>query len=839
MPESYDSHPQQAPAWREDAAHGSVRAAGIVAECARLLALAPHTTVEAPLQRLCGLLGQALQADHVIVHWDGAGLPGFPEAAIEWHLHPPLQAAERSTPPAYQQTRDWQRLLDTLSPGLWRRPSGHSVVGHAPAPGGTVEELMGERRVRALMLLPLVSGGRPLGLLAMEQGAERADWDQALARGLMPIGTLIAGFAMQAALTRERRGEVARQQELIALAGLAELTWWPGSDRLQWSEPVTHMLGLPKSGQGRLQALEGLVQVPEAGRLAAAFRDTAAGPVGEQGELLVQVRDPGGGNPGPRWHRLRLRRVAGGADDRVVAVLQEATEEVAASDAQRLGRYALEHVAANAGITFYAARLEGGALVPDYVSASTEDLLGQRVRDLPVQQRLSSLTHPADLSVIRDRETRLEQEGRFSAIYRLRTAQGDYRWVYEGVQRVDADRGVACRAVGMFWDVTRRQQLEQAIADTERRYKAIVDDAPAFICRYTTDFRIVFQNTAFFQAFIEPLEGGGEAITWLDLLPRAERSDIGDRLGRLTPLSPIISYELKMEVPGRGVRWVTWSERGFFSDDGDLLEVQAVGHDNTEVKSAQEKLIHAAKMATVGEMATGVAHEINQPLNVIKMASFNARRNLTKGEEGLAQVGKKLDRIIGQVERAAAIIQQMRVFGRKSAPKARPFSVVTAIEDALVLIKEQFTGNGLEVAFENQAQGTCQVLGNQDQLVQVLLNLMINSRDAIREQIRRSGKGEQLHGEWIRLKLESAVDGGGRHILRIRVQDSGPGISEAAMEHLFDPFFTTKEVGEGTGLGLSVSFGIVKSMGGVISARNTDAGAEFSVELPAVEQRAL
>ncbi|WP_421620914.1 sensor histidine kinase [Alkalilimnicola ehrlichii] len=219
------------------------------------------------------------------------------------------------------------------------------------------------------------------------------------------------------------------------------------------------------------------------------------------------------------------------------------------------------------------------------------------------------------------------------------------------------------------------------------------------------------------------------------------------------------------------------------------------------------------------------------------MASFNARRNLAKGEPGLEQVGKKLDRIIGQVERAAAIIQQMRIFGRKSDPEARLFSVVDAVEDALVLIREQFTGNGLEIGFENRAQGHCQVLGNQDQLVQVLLNLMINSRDAIRDQVREQRGSDHLGGEWIKLIVESMVPEGGGEMVRIRVRDSGPGIREEALAHLFDPFFTTKEVGEGTGLGLSVSFGIVKSMGGVISARNTDAGAEFTVDLPAAEKR--
>ncbi|ABI57494.1 PAS/PAC sensor signal transduction histidine kinase [Alkalilimnicola ehrlichii MLHE-1] len=834
MPESYDSHPHQASAWREDYAHGSVRASAIVSECAHLLSLAPPATGAGPLRRLAGVLGQALQADHVVIHLDQGEISGFPESAVHWHLHPPLQSSERLTPRAYEQTRDWQRMLDTLSPGVWLRQPDRSGIDQAVPLPKTVEGVMAERRVRSLLLFPLVSGGRPLGMLAVEQAGIREDWDDSLARGLMPVGCLVAGYIAQVGLVQERRGEAERYQGLITLGGLGQLVWWPGPDRLQWFGPATRVLGLPPSGQGHLAQLERAGALPDAAPVVSGFRDAAAGAVGLESEVRVAVSDPRGTGQGRRWYQLRFRRESGSQEDRVLAVLYEITGEVEAREAHRVSAYALESVAEKAGITFYSARLEGHRLLPDYVSSSSEGLLGQAVRNLPAQERLSSLTHPADLAIIKERVKQLQREGQFSAIYRLRTADGGYRWVYEGVQSAGGGN-----VVGMFWDVTRRQQLEQAIADSERRYKAIVDDAPAFICRYTTDFRIVFHNTAFFESFIEPLQGEQDGVTWLDLLPEEERVGIGDRLGQLTPLSPIISYELRMQVPGRGVRWVTWSERGFFSDDGDLLEVQAVGHDNTEIKSAQEKLIHAAKMATVGEMATGVAHEINQPLNVIKMASFNARRNLAKGEAGLEQVGKKLDRIIGQVERAAAIIQQMRVFGRKSDPEARLFSVVAAIEDALVLIQEQFTGNGLQVTFEDRARGACQVLGNQDQLVQVLLNLMINSRDAIRERAREQGNAEYLQGEWITLKLESIDDDGGREMLRIRVQDSGPGISDAALGHLFDPFFTTKEVGEGTGLGLSVSFGIVKSMGGVISARNTDAGAEFTVDLPAVEERTL
>jgi PAS domain S-box-containing protein len=270
-----------------------------------------------------------------------------------------------------------------------------------------------------------------------------------------------------------------------------------------------------------------------------------------------------------------------------------------------------------------------------------------------------------------------------------------------------------------------------------------------------------------------------------------------------------------------------------FDQDGLLVAVGSSSVDMTEqvetqqklsvaleeIKTTQSEIIQASKLATLGEMATSVAHELNQPLNVIRMAAANARRKISKGTADPEYLNDKLVRIEDQTARAAAIIDHMRMFGRNAKEESEPVDPRKMVTNALGLVGEQLRLAGIEIVTE-LPQDCSLISGHPILIEQVLLNLLTNARDAMAE---RDGESK--------ITLRVFEDDEGVHITS---EDTGGGIPEDVLGRIFEPFYTTKEIGKGTGLGLSVSYGIIRDMNGTIVADNTDDGARFTINFPIV-----
>jgi len=259
---------------------------------------------------------------------------------------------------------------------------------------------------------------------------------------------------------------------------------------------------------------------------------------------------------------------------------------------------------------------------------------------------------------------------------------------------------------------------------------------------------------------------------------------------------------------------------GEVTRDGNGEPVSMIGTvmDITEAKNMQDQLIQSSKMATLGEMATGVAHELTQPLNVIRMAVSNIQRKSKNNKAEPKYLSGKLEKIDDQIERASAIIDHMRIFGRKSDASPVLLDPKKVVQSTLGLIGEQLRLANIEVVRE--ALDHCHpILGHQVQIEQVLLNLIGNARDSL--QSKKDGD-----------KRISITVGENDASVFIAIEDTGSGIAEDDLSRVFEPFFTSKEIGKGTGLGLSISYGIINDMGGTITAANTDDGARFVVTLP-------
>ena len=236
-----------------------------------------------------------------------------------------------------------------------------------------------------------------------------------------------------------------------------------------------------------------------------------------------------------------------------------------------------------------------------------------------------------------------------------------------------------------------------------------------------------------------------------------------------------------------------------------------------ELKLTQAQLIRAEKLSAVGELASGVAHEINNPLTTILGQSHLL---LASGDikEGARD---RLNIIAEETSRAARIVQNLLMFARHYTPERRPCSLADQVRRVLELKAYQLRQDDVEIRTEFTPCPP--VYADENQIQQVLLNLVQNAHQAMARQA-------PPHILTVRV---GPVDGGGR----IEVLDTGPGIPPDVLPKIFDPFFTTKPPGEGTGLGLSVSYGIVGQHGGRLYAENRpEGGATFVVELPAGEQ---
>jgi len=257
--------------------------------------------------------------------------------------------------------------------------------------------------------------------------------------------------------------------------------------------------------------------------------------------------------------------------------------------------------------------------------------------------------------------------------------------------------------------------------------------------------------------------------------------------------------------------------------------VIATTSDVTERVKAEEQLIQAGKMATLGEMSAGVAHELNQPLSVIKTAASFLKKKIDREQPVRPDILQTLvEEMDKQVDRASNIITHLRQFGRKTDIRKVEVQLNDCIRGTFTVLGRQLEVHGIKVELELD-DSIPLIKGDRNRLEQVFLNLIMNARDALDEK-EANAAGDPVEKV---LRIRSYLEG---NAVVATVTDSGVGMSEAVREKVFEPFYTTKPVGKGTGLGLSISFGIVRDYDGTIEVESKQGrGTTFRLSFPAAE----
>lgn len=655
-------------------------------------------------------------------------------------------------------------------------------------------------------------GGASLFLVPYRQGLEAEAW--MLCAGAHQVPAVDMAMALVRSLTepllvRHRRQQLQHQaHHLDDLQQQLGAGWWewPAHGDLQLDPALAAALGF----DNRVGQAQWLARLHPADREPAqlALDQARDGQALSLGVRLLD-RDP---LAAPRWFHW----VGQGRGGQLRGFLLDISALKAQEQQAGAARARLENLIARSPAVIYVQRYAEGALHSDFYSASLAPLLGWEA-DGELARQPGLAVHPDDRPLWLERTRSLLRDGLVRCRYRLRDHLGGYHWMLDEARLLRDDLGQPLEVVGLWLDVSEATEAAERMRQSEERYRVLVEDSPAMICRYRPDLTVLFGNRPladYLGCTPEQLQGA-DLGQWLSA---DQREGFLQRLRALTPEQPVSSAEICLQLPGREHAWWVWADRGLFDGEGRLLEVQAVGRDNTEVRRSQQQLLQGAKMATLGELATGLLHEINQPLNVMRMAVVNALKRLENGAADPAYLEDKLRRIEAQVERAARLVEHMRVYGRRSTVERERFAAWGAVQGAHALLEEGLRGKGVALHLESP-EAMPQVLGHQDQLEQVLINLMVNARDALLEQ--------QVAQPWIRVR--QALHG---ERLWLLVEDNAGGIDARLHERIFEPFFTTKPVGVGTGLGLSVSHGIVSQMGGELRVSNTPGGACFCIELP-------
>jgi histidine kinase len=390
-------------------------------------------------------------------------------------------------------------------------------------------------------------------------------------------------------------------------------------------------------------------------------------------------------------------------------------------------------------------------------------------------------------------------------------------WLVKTSPVFDADGNIVA-AFEVSLDITERKKLEQRLRQSEKKYHAIFDNIPNPVFVLDPDTHEILDCNDSVGAVYGYQRYQLIGTSFLALFGQNGATDDGDPLRTSAQASHVRQFNAdgepifvamrvaSSEYPGRRVTLVTTS-------------------DVTKQLEAEQQLIQASKMATLGEMATGVAHELNQPLSVIKSASNFFMKKVNAAEpiapDILNTMSAEIDR---HVDRASKIINHMREFGRKSDMTLVPVLLNEVMEKAFEIFHQQLKVRGISVRWELDDDLPL-ILGDPDRLEQVFINLLINARDAIAMQTADDGSRADK-----RIVLRTRCEA--EQVLA-EVCDSGVGIAPNVADKIFEPFFTTKAVGEGTGLGLSISYGIVKDCGGSIRAdASAGGGACFTMRFP-------
>jgi PAS domain S-box-containing protein len=395
-------------------------------------------------------------------------------------------------------------------------------------------------------------------------------------------------------------------------------------------------------------------------------------------------------------------------------------------------------------------------------------------------------------------------------------------------QRVQARTGELARTTEKLKsELSERKRAQEALRESEEKYSTVAESSLTGIY-IDQNGKILFANKTFAEIYGYSRQELVGMESW-KLVHPDDRAWIDEmRTKRLKGEKAPSEYEARGLTKDGKTIWIV--RRNTRIDYGGKPAILGNIVDITESRAKEAQLIQASKMSTLGEMATGVAHELNQPLSSIQLGADFFRNMATEGRqippEELAYVSEQMTQ---QVARAVKIIDHMRQFGRKAEIQRERIDINQPLRAVFALLGEQLRVRGIKVKL-NLEDDLPPVLADSNRLEQVFIDLVVNARDAMGDERERLDVKTTENTLTVTTFQEHGK-------IAVTIADTGPGVPDGLKEKIFEPFFTSKEVGKGTGLGLSISYGIINDYDGTIEvASEVEKGATFKITLPACDK---
>ncbi|NNG02168.1 MAG: PAS domain S-box protein [Desulfobacteraceae bacterium] len=419
----------------------------------------------------------------------------------------------------------------------------------------------------------------------------------------------------------------------------------------------------------------------------------------------------------------------------------------------------------------------------------------------------------------------LKGDKTYSAEYRIIKNTGENIWVEVGGQIICNEEGGMDFITGAFLDITERKLADQALYESEEKYRSLFNSGPnpIFVLGMDTPHEIIDANPSAVETYgYNRSELLGQPFSTLGAFESEESDGIFFSPGELAN-GCVVSQKVRHRRKGGHPFYLKVNACPVSYQDRQAIILAATDITETIEKDAQ--LYQASKMTTLGEMSAGIAHELNQPLNAIKLGSeYFKMMTREKREIPEKNLLKVVDSISEQVDRASDIIQRLRVFGRRADFKKEQVSVNTAISRVISIIGQQLMLQNIRVELD-LPEDLPPIMANSNRLEQVVFNLVTNARDAIDQKTTPADGFEERV-----IKFQSFLE---NDQVIFTISDTGMGIPKNDLEKIFEPFFTTKEVGKGMGLGLSIIYGIVNDYNGRFEVDTSEGdGTTFTFFFP-------